>query len=581
VEPPPGSFHSDAANEEVVAIVGMNDFHGSLLPKERKLPDGRIVQSGGAAALASMLTILREETGGRLLVVNGGDEWQGTIESNQVKGATVVEFFNKIGVSVAAIGNHEFDFGMPNLYERLRQAKYPYVAANIFEKKNHQAIRWPNVTPSQLLQVGPYRIGVAGFSTTQTPSTTRYETVKHLEFRDPVMPLRNELARLKKAGAGAVLITAHAGTLCEDKFGLREWRLWDRTQEQGKCEEEHEIPRLLEGLDAGEVDGVIAGHTHQVIHHFLKGVPVVQGEAYNQYFNIIYLVFNRDTRQLVPAKTRIEGLVPICSMVFEGSQHCDVRRLKPRTSPRLIPAVFHGRQIRPDADVELWLKPIREGTERFRKEVLAVSELPLSHFRDKEGAFGNLVADILREKGKADFSLVNSGGIRTSLDAGEITYDGIFRALPFDNLLNVVELKGAEVKLLYRIATSGAHGVIGVSGLQLTLVPFDREVKKVDRNGNGKLEAWEADRLLEIRTSEGVPLEDSRVYRVATFDFLVNGGDDLSWFFSRVPQRAIHREQAGYCRDLVTEYLKSHRKVNSLDAPLVRPDQPRIKFAAP
>ncbi len=577
--PPGAAWKAPGEGEETLMIVGMNDFHGSLLPKERKLPDGRVVNSGGASALAGMLSILKEESGGRLLIVDAGDEWQGTIESNQVKGASVVEFFSRIGVSAAAVGNHEFDFGIPSLHSRFNEARYPYLSANIFEKKTGHRVTWPNLFPSRVFEVGGYRVGIAGFSTVQTPSTTRYEYVRHLEFQDPAKALASEVAGLRQRGAQAVLVTAHAGTICEEKLGLREWRIHDRTSIQGVCDEDHEIPVFLKGMPRGSVDGVVAGHTHQVIHHFLNDVPVVQGEAYNQYFNIIYLVFDRATRQLIPGKTRIEGLIPVCSEVFEGLNHCDVRRLDGRSAPPLVPARFHGKPVLPDPSVEKWLRPIREGTEKFRKEVLATSELPLLHFRDREGAFGNLLADILRSKGKADFALVNSGGIRTSLDAGEITYDGVFRALPFDNLLNVVELKGSEVKLLYRIATSGAHGVVGVSGLELTLIPFDQDAPKDDLNRNGRHESWETRRLLRILKTGGGEIEDGRIYRVATFDFLVNGGDDLGWFFSRVPQRSIRRDQTGYCRDLVTEYLKQEKRINTPDRPLLDPDHPRIKFA--
>jgi 5'-nucleotidase len=577
-EKPRSAWRSEDADEETVAIVGINDFHGSLLPKERKLRDGRKVKSGGALALSGILRILSEETGGRLLIVDAGDEWQGTLESNQVKGASVVEFYNRIGLTTAAIGNHEFDFGIPNLHERLKQARYPYLAANIKERKSGVRVSWPNVFPSRIFDVAGYRIGVAGFSTVQTPSTTRYEFVSHLAFQDPLSEIRAEAKSLRNAGANAVLLTAHAGTVCENRFGLKEWRLIDRNTEQGKCDPDQEISALVGGLSPGELDGVVAGHTHQVIHHFLNGTPVIQGEAYNQYLNILYLVFKKSDRSLVGSKTRIEGLVPICSEVFAGTSHCDVRRLPEGSTPNLEPATFHGYPIRPDPELEAWLKPIHESTERFRNEVLAVAELPLDHYREREGAFGNLVADVLREKGRADFALVNSGGIRTPLDSGEITYDGVFRALPFDNLLNVVELTGAQVKMLYRIASSGAHGVIGVSGLELTLLPFDVEAPKKDLNGNGKFESWEAERLISITRSGGKPIDDRKSYRVATFDFLVKGGDDLSWFFSRIPKKAIRRERSGYCRDLVTEYLRTHPRINTRSAPLVDPVRPRIRF---
>jgi 2',3'-cyclic-nucleotide 2'-phosphodiesterase (5'-nucleotidase family) len=577
-EAPKAAYQSESSDEVTIAVVGINDFHGSLIAKERKLPDGRMVHSGGAASLAGMLKILRQEMKGRVLVVDAGDEWQGTLESNQFKGATVVEFFNRIGVKVAAIGNHEFDFNLDNMVQRFSEAKYKYVASNIFEKSTGKRVNWKNVRPSEIIEVDGIRFGVIGFSTTQTPSTTRYETVKHLEFRDPAHSVIQEATSLRSKKVNAVLVTAHAGSSCENRDELYDWKIHNSSNCQSKCDTDDEILKLATGLTPGLVDGFVSGHTHQVIHHFYGGAPVVQGEAYNQYFNIIYYTFNRKSGKLLSEKTRIEGVVPICDQFFEGTSHCDVRRLKADSSPELVPALFHGIKVEPDSDVTRWLTPIVEGTEKFRREVLTTTELPLSHYRDREGAFGNLIADVLREKGHADFALVNSGGVRTALDAGPITFDGLFRALPFDNLLNVVQLSGAEIKMLYRVASSGSHGVIAVSGLQLTLIPFDQVAPKSDLNQDGRLEAWETNRLLSIRTSEGKPIEDDQRYSVATFDFLVNGGDDLHWFMGKIPTRFISRQFSGYCRDLVSDYLKTQKVINTQSHPLVDPEHPRIIF---
>ncbi len=315
-----------------------------------------------------------------------------------------------------------------------------------------------------------------------------------------------------------------------------------------------------------------------MIHHFFNHLPVVQDESYNQFFNIIYFTFDRKTKQLIPSLTRIEGLIPICSQTFEGYAHCDVRKLPAEVSPKLVKASFHGQTIEPDPSISEWLKPIEASTEKYRKEVIAISELPLTHFRDKEGAFGNLMADILREKGNADFSLVNSGGIRTALDAGPITFDGIFRALPFDNLLNVLKLTGKQVKMLYRISSAGSHGIIGFSGLRLTLIPYDREVEKTDLNEDGKLERWEGNRLVKIETSEGKPIEDDKMYTVATYDFLVTGGDDLIWIMKQVPAKNIIKPHTGYCRDMAAEYLKKVKVINTVDHPMVNPSKPRVLF---
>ncbi len=575
---PVEAFQSPAQDHLTLAVVGINDFHGSLLPRIRKLPDGREIESGGASVLFSMVRRLREEMKGNLVVVDAGDEWQGTLESNSSKGATVVDFFNRLGVKAAAIGNHEFDFDLDTLKKRSIEASYPYVASNVYEKKTKQRVRWENVYPSRILEVGGVRLGVIGVSTQQTPSTTRYETVKHLEFVDPVPEVLGEIGALRKSGANAVIVTAHAGTRCEENRFLRSWALWKEADSIGQCESEDEIARLAGQMDPDLVNGIVAGHTHQPIHHFLNGVPVIEGEAYNQYFNVIYLTFDRASGKLLREMTRIEGLIPICSKFFKGTNHCDVRRLpEGKAAPELVQAEFHGAPVVPSPEVEQWLQPIRESTDHFRKEVLGETSLPLTHLRDQESPFGNLIADVLREKGRADFALVNSGGIRTSLDRGPITYDGLFRALPFDNLLQVVELSGSDLKLLMRIATSGAHGTVGLSGLRIKIRALDLPAKRDDLNGDEKLEPWEADRLLDIRTASGAMIEDRKRYRVATFDFLLNGGDDLSWFMKRIRPGDIEKKHSGFCRDLVADHIRKARIINTPAKPLVDPEKPRLE----
>ena len=575
---PEAAFQSANPDHVTIAVVGLNDFHGSLLPRESKLADGSKISSGGASVLFSMVKRLNEEMGGRVLVVDAGDEWQGTLESNSVKGASVVDFFNRLGVRTAAIGNHEFDFGLDNLKERASGAHYPYVASNIYEKKSHTRVRWPNVSASSVIEIGGIRFGIIGVTTQQTPSATRYENVKHLDFVEPSSEVISESKKLRNKGVNAVLVTAHAGTECKASLGLKDWSFHEPSADYSGCDEEQEIFQLAKKTGPDVLNGIIAGHTHQIIHHFLGGIPVVQGEAYNQYFNIIYYTFDRKSGHLLSDLTRIEGVVPICTEVFENTRHCDVKRLKDKEAPKRVLAQFHGVAIKPDPEVEAWLSPIREGTEKYRNQVLGETKLPLSHFRDRESPFANLIADVLREAGHADFSLVNSGGVRTSLDAGAITYDGLFRALPFDNILRVIKISGRDVKLLYEIAASGAHGIIGVSGLNLELSPFDSKGDRRDLNGDQKVESWEVNRLITIRTRDGQPIDDKKLYTVATFDYLVSGGDDLAWFMGRLPARVISRKVSGYCRDLVSEHLRKVKVINTPETPLVDPRSPRIRF---
>jgi 5'-nucleotidase len=509
-------------------------------------------------------------------IVDAGDEWQGTLESNLSQGATVVEFYNRLGVSVAAIGNHEFDFGIANMSKQFAKAKYGYVASNIYRKKSDKRPAWDNFTPSKMIEVAGYHIGVVGFSTQQTPTTTRYENVADLEFRDPLKPVSEEAKAIRSQGANLVLLTAHAGTVCEDKSDLKAWKIWTESTQTSKCDDEQEIYKLATDLKPGLIDGIVSGHTHQIIHHFFNHIPVVQDEAFNQFFNIIYFTFDKSTKKVIPGLTRIEGLVPICLDTFEGMVHCDVRRLPAGVSPALVRAKFHGKVVQNDPAILAWLGPIRESTEKYRNEVVAYAELPLNHFRDKESPFSNLMADVLREKGHTDFALVNSGGIRTSLDAGPITYDGIFRALPFDNLLNVVKMTGLQVKMMYRLSISGTHGYPGISGARITMLGMAQDAPRDDLNHDGKVERWETNRLIKVETSDGKPILDQKIYSVATYDFLVTGGDDMSFIMDQIPKNRIFHPKSGYTRDIATQYMQLRKTINTRANPLVDPKKPRF-----
>ena len=188
------------------------------------------------------------------------------------------------------------------------------------------------------------------------------------------------------------------------------------------------------------------------------------------------------------------------------------------------------------------------------------------------------MADVLREEAGTDIALVNSGGIRTSLDAGPITYDGLYRALPFDNLLNVVHMTGAQVKLMFRLATSGTHGYPGFSGVKLTVIPLDQDAPQTDLNHDGKLEKWETNHLLKVETLDGKPILDKKMYTVATYDFLVTGGDDFKFVMDQIPKNRIDTTRAAYCRDLAISYFKKHPRINTKENPLVDPKNPRITF---
>src|SRR5262245_2162178 len=157
-----------------LSIVGTNDLHGAL----ERLP----IFAGFIANLRAS----RAADGGGVVLVDGGDMFQGTLESNLTEGADVVQAYNRIGYDGVAIGNHEFDYGPVGpaaiagpgedprgaLKARASEAKFPFLASNIVDNATGSRILWDNMPGSRLVEVSGLKIGIIGASTQSTPRTT-------------------------------------------------------------------------------------------------------------------------------------------------------------------------------------------------------------------------------------------------------------------------------------------------------------------------------------------------------------------------------------------------------------------------
>src|SRR3954467_4947430 len=249
-------------------IIGTNDFHGALDPR----PDDNNVMRGGAANLAAL--IRRAERGclppeGVTIPGAGGDMFQGTPASNFVFGRSVVQIFNYLGYSAAAVGNHEFDWGLDTLRARMRDAHYPILAANIRFKADGADVPWiPNDT---IVQRGPFHVGIIGFATVETPTTTWGPNVADLRFDDEV-PIVDSIAPLLRArGANFVIVIGHLAARCSA---------------DGTCT--GEAADIANRITA-KVDGIVSGHSHTYVDGAVKGIPLVQARSRGQAIDVVDL----------------------------------------------------------------------------------------------------------------------------------------------------------------------------------------------------------------------------------------------------------------------------------------------------
>ena len=550
--PQPGSAQPASARLQRLLIVGINDVHGALLaaPAPRSLAGSTTDPVGGVDWLGGWMDAMRRdarERGGEALLLDGGDEFQGTLISNQFEGRSVVDAFNALGVAAAAIGNHEFDFGLPVLLERMRQARYPLLAANVLEKRTGQRPPW--ATPSVLLDVQGVKVGVIGLVTVDTPTVTNPVIVKDLEFVPGGPIAAREADALRARGATVVLVVAHAGPFPPAR----------------------EIQGIAEAV-SGKVDAIVSGHHHTTIGPpplVVAGIPIVQAGTKLQYFSTIELSLDGAGR--ATAFSVNEGTFP-----KPGGPQPIFHSYRGR------PAEWRGKKIEPDAKIAALLAGYDEQVRRLRESRIGSSEVDLR--KGREGSLGNLVADALRSGAggalRAEFALQNSGGLRVAeVPAGPITFGQIFDLYPFDNLQVVVRVTAPAIRDALETVLRLGKLPLQVSGLRYTIDWERFAALGADRG------AWPAGALVtQVTDDAGKTLCETRScspaaceascaqgsYEVSVSDFLANGGDGLSML-----KDAPRQVGSVLTRDIVMSYVKMHDPITPA---LVDSGRPRIRM---
>jgi len=527
-----------------VVVAGTTDVHG-WFEGHRDVP----VPYGGLPLFASYVAALRAANPGHVVVVDSGDVFQGTLESNFFEGEPLVKAYNAIGYDAVAVGNHEFDYGpvgpdsvptkpeddpLGALKRNAANAKWPFLSANIKEKATGQTPSW--MKRSTIVTVAGVKLGIIGLSTPDTPNTTTPENIASLSFGDPVSATVAEAADLRARGADAVIVIAHMGGRCSDL---------EDVHDNASCEMEHEVMKYLQALPKGTIDGYFAGHTHFQIRQVIEGVPVVQGSAYSREFSTVD--FFVDPKQHRVLRSELRPLTMICRQVFTGTSTCDPKQAPKGTA--LVPRMFEGRAIADEPTMAAMLQPYADRVAAKRNEPLGIRAAgTLSRNYTGESTLGNPLSDLLREWGGADIGFVNSGGIRSDLHAGDLKYGDLFEVSPFDNFPALVEMTGQQLLDALRITSTGERGFLQVSGIRYVVdYVKDHDKPMPERN-----------RLVSVTLANGQPLDPTATYKVATIDFLAKGGDALNPVMNTIPADRKRIDSTTPIRDIYVAMLKQH-----------------------
>ena len=487
----------------IISVLGTNDVHGELIPQSNR--GGIITFSGYVAAVRDA-----RADDGAVLLVDAGDMWQGTLESNLSEGAAVVEAYNALGYTAAALGNHEFDFGpvgekaIPEtdaddpqgaLKQRISEIEFPVLAANLIDTATNEVVAWENLQPSTIVERAGVKVGFIGVLTERTLQTTILANTKGLRIAPLAETIIEQARALRTAGASLVIVLAHAGSRCTE---------FADPLDLSSCAMSGEIMRVANDIPPGLVDHIVAGHVHQGIAHVVNGIVVTSSYSNTRAFSRVDFTLDRNSGRVIDH--HIFPPQANCAKAPGEDGGCSYEEDDSRER-----ASYEGRPVVALAEVVAIADRARGIAEQRKAEKLGVFvETDMTLRQQPETVLGNLFTDAVRQSMDADIAIHNVyGGIRAELPKGEVTFGSLYRVFPFDNRIAIVELSGQEIRKIIAHQAPNEYRRAGFSGMRV-FVSCD----------NGQMS-------IRMIKSDGNAIEDADTLRVVTNDFLLLGGDDI------------------------------------------------------
>ncbi|MFL3870161.1 bifunctional metallophosphatase/5'-nucleotidase [Streptomyces bacillaris] len=560
----PGHGHGHKPRTVDVQLLSFNDLHGNLEPPAgsagnvtKTHPDGTVeaIPAGGVEYLATSLRTARKGNPYSVTAAAGDMVGASPLLSGLFHDEPTIEALNKLKLDVSAVGNHEFDEGAKELarlqnggchpvegcYEKgkkFKGADFPYLAANVTKEKTGK----PLLKPYTIWKKNGVKIGFIGVTLEGTPDIVTAEGVKGLKFHDEIKTINKYAKELDRKGVKSIVALIHeGGAPASTSYN------YDCDSPGAGDGISGPIVDIAKGITP-KVDALVTGHTHQA---YVCTVPdpagkprmVTSASSFGKLYTDTTLTYDLRTKDIV--RTSVKSANHVVSR--DQPKATDMTRLIERWN-RLAAPIANAPQGYISADIN------GRGS--------TAPEKPL----------GNVIADAQLEglapadKGGAQVAFMNPGGIRADLvhkasgseGDGVVTYGEAFTVQPFTNMMNVVDLTGAQLVTALQQQVSGPNEaspkILQVSkGLTYTL--------DLTKTGAARV-------VTDTIKLNGEAIDPARTYRVAMNEFLAGGGDG----FPALGQ-GTNKLVGASDLDLFNAYLAAH---SSATSPLAPPATDRI-----
>ncbi|MBC2179074.1 LPXTG cell wall anchor domain-containing protein [Listeria booriae] len=507
-------YTADAAvdpNLVPVQILGINDFHGAL-DTPSSSPLGKI---GGADYLAtnlnnteaSFLTAngLTDNTAANSIRVQAGDMVGASpAVSGLLQDEPTIKVLNRMKFEIGTLGNHEFDEGLAE-FKRILDGgdatDFNEITQNYDHEASDMSIVVGNVVkksdgtipygfkPYEIKNMGGVDVGFIGVVTTEIPSLVLANHIQDYNFLDEAETIAKYSAELQAKGVKAIVVLSHVPALTPGNPTNGEGSVSGAAVDM--------MNKVNQIAPDNSVDLVLAGHNHQYTNGKVGNTRIVQSYNNGKAYSNVTGVLNKTTKD------------------FEATPNAEIK--------------YNLQDVTPDAGV-------RSVIDEAYALVNPVISKPIGQMdsavmtrdtnADNESPLGNLITDGQREMAKkagiaVDFAMTNNGGIRADLvgtaanGSYAVTWGAAQAVQPFGNILQVVELTGADiVEALNQQYDESEKYFLQVSGLTYTYTKNDAGEKRV----------------VDVKKEDGTKLDESATYRVVINDFLFGGGDSFSAF---------------------------------------------------
>ena len=468
----------------------------------------------------------------------------------------MTDFFNIMEINASTIGNHEWDFKIDFLINRTSKAKFKYICSNIKNITTNNNIFLPNQISTSILNVDKIKIGIIGLTTITTKITNK-KNVKDVEFLPYVNVIKEKSSELKKNGTDVIILLLHLGVECEIKKEIKlKLGLYNKDSKFDECRKNDELYELLSKFndDNKYFDVIVSGHTHETVHQWIKGYPVISNIDQGKYFNLMYLYFNKigDKYTFLKDKTIIEGPIPVCGKIFENTLKCEIGNLEEiKKWGKLHNFQFHNKIIKKEEKLINLSKAWEEKFEKFNLEILTSTDKIMEHIYFKESILSNFYTDAFKKITGADFVILNSGFFRNKWNEGNITMANLYQMEPFDNELTSIYMNGKEFKKMIKLIQSYEYifDISPSSGLKQVIKKYD-EKKRI---------------LLNIKYYDGLierEIEDNNNYKIATIGYNIPNGEGV---FERILKwyKIKNFTNYGDTKKLMSKYLRSIEKIKT------------------